>query len=66
LQRGDIVRIGVYRGFRNATDDLGAIRIAVVGDPGKVDWHPSVIASARKTGLSVDHDGNLIVRDAAE
>lgn len=70
LQPGDIVNvpIGVYRGFRNATDDLDAVLIAVVGgpDPGKVDWHPSVIEAARRTGLSVDDDGNLIVRDAAE
>src|SRR5690242_20456485 len=40
LQPGDIVNvpIGVYRGFRNATDDLGAVLIAVVGGPdtGKV------------------------------
>ena len=32
---------------------------------GKVDWNPSVIEEARKTGLSVDDDGNLVVRDAA-
>ena len=70
LQPGDIVNvpIGVYRGFRNASDDRDAVLIAVVGGPdtGKVDWHPSVIAAARRTGLSVDDDGNLIVRDAAE
>jgi len=40
----------------------------VVGgpDPGKIDWHPSVIDAARKTGLSVDDDGKLIVAEAAE
>ena len=70
LQPGDIVNvpIGVYRGFRNAGDDPEATLIAVVGGPdtGKVDWHPSVIAAARQTGLSVDDEGRLIVADAAQ
>jgi len=35
-------------------------------DTGKVDWHPSVIAAARETGLSVDDEGRLIVADAAQ
>ena len=44
-----------------------ALLIAIVGGPeaGKVDWHPSVVAEARKTGLSVDDDGNLIVAKPA-
>ena len=70
LQPGDIVNvpIGIYRGFRNAGDDPEATLIAVVGGPdtGKVDWHPSVIELARKTGLDVDDEGHLIVKDAAE
>ena len=70
LQPGDIVNvpIGIYRGFRNASDDKEATLIAIVGgpDPGKVDWHPSVIGAARKTGLSVDDEGKLIVAEAAE
>ncbi len=70
LQPGDIVNvpIGIYRGFRNASDDPEATLIAVVGgpDPGKVDWHPSVIDAARKTGLAVDDDGHLLVDQAAE
>ena len=70
LQPGDIVNvpIGIYRGFRNAGDDPEATLIAVVGgpDPGKVDWHPSVIEAARRTGLSVDDEGRLIVAEAAE
>jgi quercetin dioxygenase-like cupin family protein len=70
LQPGDIVNvpIGIYRGFRNSSDDPEATMIALVGgpDPGKVDWHPSVIDAARKTGLDVDDDGNLIVNEAAE
>ena len=70
LQQGDIVNvpIGIYRGFRNAGDDPEATLIAIVGgpDPGKVDWHPSVIEAARRTGLSVDDEGRLIVAEAAE
>jgi quercetin dioxygenase-like cupin family protein len=70
LQPGDIVNvpIGIYRGFRNASNDPEATLIAVVGgpDPGKVDWHPSVIDVARKTGLAVDDDGHLLVDQAAE
>jgi quercetin dioxygenase-like cupin family protein len=70
LDPGDIVNvpIGVYRGFRNVSDDPQSTLIAIVGgpDPGKVDWHPSVIDEARKTGLSVDDDGNLVIRDAAQ
>ena len=70
LQAGDIVNvpIGVYRGFRNGGDDPEATLIALVGgpDPGKVDWHPSVIDAARKTGLAVDDEGHLLVDQAAE
>jgi quercetin dioxygenase-like cupin family protein len=71
LQPGDIVNvpIGIYRGFRNGSDDPEATLIALVGgpDPGKVDWHPSVLDAARSTGLAVDDDGNLVVsREAAE
>jgi quercetin dioxygenase-like cupin family protein len=64
LDPGDIVNvpIGVYRGFRNAGDDPDSTLMAIVGgpDPGKVDWHPSVIDEARATGLSVDDEGRLI------
>ncbi|HTZ35458.1 MAG TPA: cupin domain-containing protein [Stellaceae bacterium] len=70
LQEGDIVNvpIGVYRGFRNGSDDPAATLIALVGgpDPGKVDWHPSVIEAARSTGLAVDDEGHLLVDRAAE
>jgi quercetin dioxygenase-like cupin family protein len=70
LQPGDIVNvpIGVYRGFRSGSDDPEATLIALVGgpDPGKVDWHPSVIEEARKTGLAVDDEGRLVVDEAAE
>jgi mannose-6-phosphate isomerase-like protein (cupin superfamily) len=69
LDEGDVcnVPIGIYRGFRNLSDRPGALLMAIIGGPdaGKVDWHPSVVAEARKTGLSVDDDGNLIVEKPA-
>jgi quercetin dioxygenase-like cupin family protein len=70
LEPGDIVNvpIGVYRGFRNASEDPQSTLMAIVGgpDPGKVDWHPSVIEEAHKTGLAVDDEGNLITAEAAQ
>jgi mannose-6-phosphate isomerase-like protein (cupin superfamily) len=69
LDEGDVcnVPIGIFRGFRNISDHPDALLIAIVGgpDPGKVDWHPSVVIEARNTGLSVDDDGNLIVEKPA-
>jgi quercetin dioxygenase-like cupin family protein len=65
LDEGDVVNvpIGIYRGFRSLSDRPDALLMAIVGGPdaGKVDWHPSVLAEARKTGLSVDDDGNLVI-----
>ena len=67
LDCGDAVSvpIGVFRGFRNVGDEPDSLLIALVGgpDPGKVDWHPTVVEEARKTGLSVDDDGNLIIAE---
>lgn len=69
LDEGDVVNvpIGIYRGFRSLTDAPDALMMAIIGGPdaGKVDWHPSVLAEARKTGLSVDDDGNLIIAQPA-
>ena len=69
LDEGDVVYvpIGVYRGFRSLTDAPDALLMAIVGGPdaGKVDWHPSVLAEARKTGLSVDDEGNLTMEKPA-
>ena len=65
LNPGDVVNvpIGIYRGFRNVGDEPDSLLIALVGGPdsGKVDWHPALIEEARKTGLSVDDDGNLVI-----
>ena len=64
LAEGDVINVpvGIYRGFRSLSDDPDALLITIVGGPdaGKVDWHPSLLAEARNTGLSVDDDGNLI------
>ena len=69
LEPGDVVNIpiGVFRGFRGASDEPDALLMAIFGgpDPGKVDWHPSVIEKARATGLEVDDDGNLQKLNAA-
>jgi len=69
LDEGDVVNvpIGIYRGFRSLTDAPDALLMAIVGGPeaGKVDWHPSVLEEARKTGLSVDDEGNLIIQKPA-
>jgi len=61
------VPIGIYRGFRSLTDAPDTLWRAVVGcpDAGKVDWHHSVLEEARKTGLSVDDEGNLIIEKPA-
>lgn len=69
LDEGDVcnVPIGIYRGFRNLSADTDALLMAIIGGPdaGKVDWHPSVVTEARKTGLSVDDDGNLMMEKPA-
>jgi len=69
LDEGDVcnVPIGIYRGFRNLSGGADALLMAIIGGPdaGKVDWHPSVVAEARKTGLAVDDDGNLIIEKPA-
>lgn len=63
LDVGDVVNVpvGIFRGFRCASDDDDALLLAVVGgpDPGKPAWHPSVLEAARATGLEVDDQGNL-------
>jgi quercetin dioxygenase-like cupin family protein len=67
LDVGDVVNvpIGIYRGFRCVSDDPDALMLAVIGgpDPGKPNWHPSVLEAARATGLDVDDEGNLLVTD---
>jgi mannose-6-phosphate isomerase-like protein (cupin superfamily) len=69
LDEGDVcnVPIGIYRGFRNLSGGGDALLMAIVGGPdaGKVDWHPSVVAQARRTGLTVDDDGNLVMEKPA-
>ena len=59
------VPIGVMRGVRNIGDEHAHL-MAILGgnDAGKVDWAKSVLKRAEKSGLSLDHTGNII--DAAE
>jgi mannose-6-phosphate isomerase-like protein (cupin superfamily) len=57
------VPIGVYRGFRYLGAGKGVLLTIIGGpDPGKVAWHPSVLAAASKTGLALDATGRLIER----
>jgi quercetin dioxygenase-like cupin family protein len=69
LNEGDVINvpIGIYRGFRSLSDAPDALLMAIIGGPdaGKVDWHPSVLAEARETGLTVDDEGNLIIEKPA-
>lgn len=55
------VPIGVYRGFRHVGEGKGVLLTIIGGpDPGKVAWHPSVLAAAARTGLAIDEAGRLI------
>ncbi len=57
------VPVGLMRGFRNP-NDFPVLMLGLVTDkePGKdrVTWHPSVIEEARRRGVRVDDDGNLL------
>ena len=68
LDEGDVlnVPIGIYRGFRSLTGPDAAPDGDHGGpDTGKVDWHPPVLEEARKTGLTVDEEGTLIIEKPA-
>lgn len=55
------VPVGIYRGFKNVSDEPAVLHFIIGGpDTGKVHWHPSVIDSARETGLEVDDNGLLV------
>jgi len=51
----------VFRSFHNVADERAAM-FAILGGPdtGKVAWHPTIIAAAKETGLSIDEDGKLL------
>ena len=55
------VPVGVLRGFRNIGKEH-AYLMAVLGGTvaGKVDWADKVLAEAKKTGLTLDKQGNLV------
>lgn len=63
LEPGDTISIPihVFRGFRNIGNDVGFL-FAVLGgdDPGHVTWAPYVFDNAKKYGLILLEDGNLI------
>ena len=52
---------GVMRGFRNVGSE-DAYLMAILGgtDPGRVTWSPDVLEKARRTGLRLDAEGNVI------
>jgi mannose-6-phosphate isomerase-like protein (cupin superfamily) len=60
------VPIGASRGFRNAGDGT-ALMLAVVGgtDPGKVRWPDETVAEARRHGIGLDDNGDLVVLEGA-
>ena len=60
------VPIGASRGFRNAGDET-ALMLAVVGgtDPGKVRWPDETIDEARRHGIGLDDNGDLVVLEGA-
>jgi hypothetical protein len=49
------------RGFRNVGSE-DAYLMAILGgtDPGRVTWSPDVLEKARRTGLRLDAEGNVI------
>jgi mannose-6-phosphate isomerase-like protein (cupin superfamily) len=54
------VPVGVHRGFRYVGEGKGVLLTLIGGpDPGKVDWHPSVLEAAAATGLHRDAQGQL-------
>jgi mannose-6-phosphate isomerase-like protein (cupin superfamily) len=63
LGPGDTISIPMhaFRGFKNIGDDVGFL-FAVLGgdDPGHVTWAPYVFSNAKKYGLILLEDGNLV------
>ncbi len=51
---------GGMRGFRNIGEERAVLMAVIEGnDPGRVDWHPDVVAAVRQTGIELDDNGNL-------
>jgi uncharacterized RmlC-like cupin family protein len=52
---------GVMRAIRNiGHDDQWLMTILGTSTPGRVSWHPDVLAQARARGLGLDGTGNLV------
>ena len=51
----------ILRGFKNVGEEYAILMAVIEGNhPGKVGWHADVIDLAKRTGLELDEDGNLI------
>jgi mannose-6-phosphate isomerase-like protein (cupin superfamily) len=63
LETWDTISVppGVMRGFRNVGSE-DALLMAILGGtvPGRVTWSPDVLEKARRTGLQLDTEGNVI------
>jgi len=63
LEAWDTISVppGVMRGFRNVgTEDAHLMAILGGTDAGRVSWQPEVLEKAKKTGLKLDGQGNVI------
>lgn len=63
LELGDVVSIPTqaFRGFMNSGNDIGHL-VSIIGgeDPGRVVWAPYIFEEAKKHGLVLLENGNLI------
>ncbi len=63
LDQWDTISVppGVMRGFRNAGSE-DAYLLAILGgtDAGRVTWATEVLERAKRTGLALDAEGNLV------
>lgn len=66
LEPWDAIQVppGVYRGFRNASDD-DAYLLAITGgqDPGQITWPQAIVEQAEERGLTRDEEGNIVELD---
>lgn len=64
LEQWDVISVppGVMRGFRNVGTEESVL-LAILGgsDSGHVTWSPKVLETARRHGLKLDDEGNLLL-----
>lgn len=60
------VPIGLSRGFRNAGEET-SLMLAIVGgsDPGRVHWPEETVEEAKRHGIGLDENGDLVVLESA-